>query len=108
MKLVRDNVPEMYKNGELEPRGGDRGDYTFRRVRDQEEHLLLLRLKLAEEVGEVLSAPNREALLSELGDLMGVAHTLAGLSGIGLGELARARLAKSARLGSYLDGWVLE
>jgi predicted house-cleaning noncanonical NTP pyrophosphatase (MazG superfamily) len=108
MKLVRDGVPALYEAGQLELREGDRGDYTFRRVRDQEELILLLRLKSAEEVGEVLSAPNRDALLSELGDLLTAAHALAALSGIGSGELARARLSKASRLGGYLDGWVLE
>lgn len=108
MKLVRGKVPEMYKNGQLEPREGDRGDYAFRPPRNQEELILLLRLKLAEEVGEVLSAPNQKALLSELGDLLDVADSLAALSGIGLRELQEARSAKRRRLGGLLDGWVLE
>lgn len=107
MKLVRDKIPEMHEKGQLEPRGGNR-DYTFRRVRDQEELVLLLRLKLAEEVGEVLSAPNREDLASELGDLLDVASSLAALSGIGASELARSRGSKTRRLGAFVDGWVLE
>ena len=108
MKLVRDNVPQMYKDGELSPREGDRGDFTFRRVRDQEELILLLRLKLAEEVGEVLSAPNLSALLSELGDLMDAVSALAALSGISNAALSWERSVKTSRLGGYVDGWVLE
>lgn len=105
MKLVRDNVPRLYQAGELvNPAPG----CTFRSVRDQDELVLLLRLKLAEEVGEVLSAPTHDALLAELGDLMDVASTLAAVYGIGAAELEQARTAKVARLGGFADGWVLE
>jgi predicted house-cleaning noncanonical NTP pyrophosphatase (MazG superfamily) len=105
MKLVRGYVPRMYEAGELV---NPAPDCTFRPVRDQDELILLLRLKLAEEVGEVLSAPTREALVAELGDLMDVASTLAAMSGIGLDELVDARIAKGRRLGGFVDGWVLE
>jgi predicted house-cleaning noncanonical NTP pyrophosphatase (MazG superfamily) len=105
MKLVRGYVPRMYEAGELV---NPAPDCTFRPVRDQDELILLLRLKLAEEVGEVLSAPDREALVGELGDLLDVASTLAAMSGIGLDELVDARIAKGRRLGGFVDGWVLE
>ncbi len=105
MKLVRGYVPRMYEAGELV---NPAPDCTFRPVRDQEELVLLLRLKLAEGVGEVLSAPDRAQLLSELGDLLDVARTLAAVSGIDGNELANARIAKNRRLGGFLDGWVLE
>lgn len=105
MKLVRDHIARMYAAGELsKPVPG----CTFRPVRDEEELGLLLRLKLAEETGEVLSAPSREALIGELGDLMDVASSLAALSGIGADELAEARRAKNRRLGGFVTGWVLE
>lgn len=105
MKLVRGHVARMYEAGEL---NDPAPNCTFRSVRDQEELILLLRLKLAEEVGEVLSAPDRAQLLSELGDLLDVASTLAAASGIGAAELEAARAAKVRRLGGFLDGWVLE
>lgn len=105
MKLVRGYVPRMYEAGELV---NPAPDCTFRPVRDQEELILLLRLKLAEETGEVLSAPDRAALVAELGDLMDVASTLAAVSGIGAAELDEARLSKGRRLGGFVDGWVLE
>lgn len=105
MKLVRDNVPRMYEAGELV---NPAPDCTFRPVRDQDELVLLLRLKLAEEVGEVLSAPTHEALRGELGDLMDVASTLAALYGIGAAELDQVRQAKGRRLGGFVAGWVLE
>jgi predicted house-cleaning noncanonical NTP pyrophosphatase (MazG superfamily) len=56
----------------------------------------------------VLSAPDRAQLLSELGDLLDVASTLAAVSGIGAAELEAARAAKVRRRGGFLDGWVLE
>jgi predicted house-cleaning noncanonical NTP pyrophosphatase (MazG superfamily) len=105
MKLVRGHVPRMYEAGKLVDPAPD---CTFRPVRDQEELILLLREELAEEVGEVLSAPDRAALVAELGDLMDVASTLAAVSGIAPYELGDARIAKGRRLGGFVDGWVLE
>lgn len=107
MKLVRDNIPALYERGQLEPREGDKGDITFRPVRDSTEYQLLLRLKLAEEVGEVLSAPTRETLISELGDLLDVIATLETALDVTLSE-RRSRLAKTARLGGFHFGRVLE
>lgn len=108
MKLVRDRIPELYKAGQLDPRDEGREEFTFRRPRGQEELLLLLRLKLAEEVGEVLSAPTRKELAAELGDLLDVIDTLAALSGIAHGELGAVRRGKRHRVGNLVDGWVLE
>lgn len=95
MKLVRGKIPELYPEN------------TYRRVRDWEEHVLLLRLKLAEEVGELLSAPDRESLIKEIVDVRQVLMTLAGLSGISVPELVDTGLDKISQRGDFLDGWVL-
>ena len=109
MKLVRDNIPKLNEEGKLKPRAGSsHEDYSFRLVASDEEHILLLRLKLAEEVGEVLSAPSRGELISELGDLLEVVDALCELSGIDYREVANAASAKAERLGGFEKGWVLK
>jgi len=108
MKLVRDNIPNLNAAGKLTPRpGSDRSQYSFRPVAGPEEHMLLLRLKLAEEVGEVLSAPTREQTIAELGDLLDVILDFQKLLKIEDVEY-KARHAKRARLGGFDKGWVLE
>ena len=109
MKLVRDNIPKLNEEGKLKPRtGSSREDYSFRPVASDEEHILLLRLKLAEEVGEVLSAPSRSELISEIGDLLDVIDALCDLSGIDPREVEMAINAKAVRLGGFEKGWVLK
>lgn len=105
MKLVRDKIPELYHAGQLEPREGER-EYAFRKA-THEEYLLLLRLKLAEEIGEVLSAPTKAQLMLELGDVMDVAMELQDAEGI-LESDVKAQAAKRVRLGGFREGWVLE
>lgn len=106
IKLVRDNIPALYDKGELEPRGEARGDFTFRQSLPK-EYELLLRLKLAEEVGEVLSAPTREQLIAEIGDLLDVIDNLRWNLKITDKEY-RTWSAKRKRLGGFTEGWVLE
>lgn len=108
MKLVRDNIPNLNAAGKLTPRpGSDRSQYSFRPVTGPEEHMLLLKLKLAEEVGEVLSAPTRAEMIAELGDLRDVIYALEERLEITDDE-NRAQDAKYGRLGGFRDGWVLE
>lgn len=95
VKLVRDKIPELYPQ------------HTYRRA-DQAEMLLLLRVKLAEEVGEALSASTQQALAEELADVLDVVSSLAALSGIGSSRLADLRGSKQAERGNFMDGWVLE
>jgi predicted house-cleaning noncanonical NTP pyrophosphatase (MazG superfamily) len=95
VKLVRGKVPGLFPQ------------HNYRRA-EQAEMLLLLRLKLAEEVGEVLSAPTQLELAQELADVMDVVGSLAALSGIGSAQLANLREIKQAVRGDFMDGWVLE
>ena len=106
IKLVRDNIPALHEKGELEPRGEARGEFTFRKA-EPKEYELLLRLKLAEEVGEVLSAPTRAQLVAELGDLKEVIYALEERLGLTPQDYLD-RAEKCQRLGGFAEGWVLE
>lgn len=108
MKLVRDLIPGLHARGELGPHreGRDRARQVFRRA-SQEEYSLLLRMKLAEEVGEVLSAMTRGQRLEELGDLRAVIDAIETAEGMTADEV-RARERKSDRFGGFSQGWVLE
>lgn len=94
MKMVRGRIPELYPQ------------HTYRRATPVETDLLL-RLKLAEETGEVLSAPTAGALASELADVLEVVYALALHSGIGAGELDDIRRAKRQANGGFGPCWVL-
>lgn len=95
MKLVRDKIPELYPG------------HTYRRA-EPSERGLLLRLKLAEEQGEVLSAPDRGSLIEELADLYEVLDALAKWQGISWAEIATERSRKGVARGVFKQGWVLE
>lgn len=107
MKIVRDHIPALHQAGELEP-GDIPRDWTFRRA-EGTERKLLLRLKLAEEVGEVLSAPNQAKMLDELHDLRDVIDALIQEEALpSAQETAEKRhTAKLDRLGGFGWGWVL-
>lgn len=104
MKLVRDEIPELYARGELEPRDRPR-DMSFR-LATAEEFDLLLRLKLVEELGEVLSAPTTARRVSELNDLRDVIDAYLAYSRADEMDEAAHR-AKLSRLGGFTEGWVL-
>lgn len=108
MKIVRDKIPDLHARGELgQPASGvDRSRQTFRQATPEEYRLLLL-AKLAEEVGEVVSAMTREQRLEELNDLSDVIDQLKALDGYTRAD-ATARLRKRHRFGGFAEGWVLE
>ena len=104
MKLVRDKIHGL--PAEEHARWGLAGA-TFHQA-GPTERLLLLRLKLAEEAGEVLSAPNDEQFLRELADLLDVVDALREAQGWSAEHLESFRQAKRAWLGGFEEGWVLE
>jgi predicted house-cleaning noncanonical NTP pyrophosphatase (MazG superfamily) len=95
MKLVRDKIPARY------------GPEKYRQAK-REEMALLLRLKLAEEAGEALSAPTSSHLLVELADLAEVIEALLDVEGFSYRELTEAMATKRAHKGGFTEGWVLE
>lgn len=108
MKLVRDNIPLLHAQGELgpHPSGVERSRQVFRRA-TREEYQLLLLAKLAEEVGEVISAMTREHRLEELGDLREVISAIEDFESCDEDDLNRRKL-KTKRFGGFADGFVLE
>lgn len=94
MKMVRDRIPELYPQ------------HTYRPATPVETDLLL-RLKLAEETGEALSAPTASALVHELADVLEVVYALARHSGVNPSELDDVRRAKRGVHGAFWKCWVL-
>jgi predicted house-cleaning noncanonical NTP pyrophosphatase (MazG superfamily) len=108
MKLVRNKIPSLHAAGQLTDRSGkadNRETFTFRKA-TAEEYGLLLRLKLAEEVGEILSAPTRDQMMDEIGDLIDVLNALRAVEPA-TDEDHMRRIAKRERLGEFGEGWVL-
>jgi predicted house-cleaning noncanonical NTP pyrophosphatase (MazG superfamily) len=97
VKLVRDKIPELYPQHDYHQAGPASDEYR-----------LLLRLKLAEEVGEVLSAPTRHARVQELADVYEVLDALCRAEGVPATEVSVARLHKNMERGPFDRGWVLE
>lgn len=108
MKLVRDKISRLHAEGELGPHPSrpDRSHQAFRRATPKEYRLLLL-TKLAEEVGEVLSAMTRAQLLEELGDLRAVIDAIEQYEDITFADTVK-RQVKNEKFGGFRDGWILE
>lgn len=94
MKLVRDNVATRHPQHQYSTATDD-------------ELPLLLKLKLMEEAGEVISARNRDELLEELADLLEVMKEVGALSDIHLVEIQQRAATKAHRLGGFHTGSVL-
>lgn len=94
MKLVRDKIPKKFPQ------------HSYRTATDR-EWPLLLRMKVAEEAGEVVGARNRQELVAELGDLQETIWALAREEGIDGDEILHAAHAKSLSLGAFSQGWIL-
>lgn len=95
MKLVRDKIAERH------PR------HTYRLARSWELDTML-RLKVAEEAGEVVAARNDAELLEEIADLYDILEALAVHHGYSLeGTVRAARDAKRGQLGGFTEGLIL-
>lgn len=90
-KLVRDRIPEIICG-----RGGD----PVVRVADPAEYRALLRAKLVEEAGEVLTA-DEVSVAEELADVLEVIHAMAAELGFGFGQVEKVRVAKAAERGGF-------
>lgn len=94
MKLVRDRIPELYPDG------------LYVRC-DDETRKIMLKLKLAEEIGEVLSAVGAHGLAEELADVLEVVSALAHAYEISVERLGAVRDDKNTARGGFSGGWVL-
>jgi len=92
-KLVRDRVPEL----------APISDENLRCAKDDREFLLLLRLKLTEEVGEFLESERVE----ELADVLEVVEALCGVLGSEPSDLLRVKTSKKDRLGGFERRFVI-
>jgi predicted house-cleaning noncanonical NTP pyrophosphatase (MazG superfamily) len=98
-KVVRDAVPGLLERLAKHP--------VARRL-DGPALELGLRTKLNEEIAEFDAAPDREARLGELADVIEVVVALAAAGGASEDELNRRRAAKAAARGAFAEGWFLE
>ncbi len=93
-KLVRDRIPEIIqKTGK-----------NFRRdVLDARTYEKELKVKLQEEVEELLRASTKEELVEEMADLMEVVYALGQYAGVEPSEIERVREDKLANRGGFKE-----
>lgn len=95
MKLVRDKIPELYPEN----------DY---RLANSWEMEAFLRLKVAEEAGEVVGARSDDELVEEIADLLEAVEALAHRRGISLeGTVRQVRDMKRVARGGFVTGYVM-
>ncbi len=93
-KLVRDKIPQIIATSCKQLRT---------KVLAQDEYVVQLKLKLAEESAEYLEATNDETALEELADLLEVIHALAAEHGATWDELELMRQKKADQRGGFKE-----
>jgi predicted house-cleaning noncanonical NTP pyrophosphatase (MazG superfamily) len=83
-------------------------EHQVRPVANIEEHRVLLKQKLLEEVGEVIFATNRDELLKELADLLAVMESVASVSGLDWEQVLLKTDARQLQSGGFTKGLVWE
>ncbi|WEG18931.1 nucleoside triphosphate pyrophosphohydrolase [Alkalihalophilus pseudofirmus] len=91
-KLIRDRIPQI-----IEKSGKNYRTETLDAERFEQE----LRLKLKEEMNEVLNANSREEILGELADLVEVIHALGDLYQLSPEEIEAQRRLKFEERGGF-------
>lgn len=97
-RLVRDRALETWRVPGRE--------HQVRPVRDKNELDQLLRLKLREEVEEVLSATNVKEMIEEIADVMTVLAGIADSNGIDTDQIEDAYDEKMSKSGGFFQGMV--
>ncbi len=95
-KMIRNRLPEGEKSC---------GMVVHKQKLTPSELLLKLKEKLVEEVLEVATDQNREALTEEMADVYEVLHHLATCAGISFSEIEAARKAKVEKRGDFSADW---
>lgn len=96
-KLVRDKIPDIMRAKKVEP---------TTHVATDEEYIVYLRAKLAEELAEYLDSDTDPA--EELADVMEVVYALAEVAGTIPEELDAIRARKAAEKGAFKDRIILD
>lgn len=87
-KLVRDNITDI-------------PNHTVESVEHPYVFEMLLRAKLVEEAKEIITAPNRDSMIEELGDLAEVIEEMMSLFGISIDEVRQAKQIKKLTKGGF-------
>ena len=98
-KLVRDNIPEIIRAS---------GKIPVTRILNEADYLQALKTKVAEEANELIGAPTKEAMLTELADLQELITAICLQSGYTMEELEEARQKKKSINGAFTKRIFLE
>lgn len=100
-RLVRDYVGQI-------PWDREEMKQHLRPVHDDQEHKALLRLKLEEEVAELLAARSEAEMVDELVDIYEVLEAFVDQHHISREDIAQRQANKYQERGGFLTGVVLE
>jgi predicted house-cleaning noncanonical NTP pyrophosphatase (MazG superfamily) len=99
-KLIRDNIPKIIEKSGRTP--------NVSVCAEAGELSQFVRVKLQEELDEVLSAKSRDEQVEELADLLEVARKFAQINGISWDEVTTTRATKALTKGAFEKNYILE
>ncbi len=98
-KLVRDKIPEIIEKAGKKP---------VTHIADDSEYWDKLKLKLQEEVDEVLEADSPEEVKEELADIIEVINAICDFKSIDITEVESLREKKAKERGGFKDKIILD
>ena len=98
-KLVRDKIPEIIEKASKKP---------ITHIADESEYWDKLKLKLQEEVDEVLEADSPEEVKEELADILEVINAICDFKNIDKKDLESLRIKKAEERGGFKDKIILD
>jgi predicted house-cleaning noncanonical NTP pyrophosphatase (MazG superfamily) len=93
-KLVRDKIPAVIERS---------GKALQTRILSDDEYKQELQMKLLEEFGEYIIAPNDQNAIEELADILEVIHAFTAIHGSSMEELEQVRIKKLTDRGGFKD-----
>ncbi len=88
-KLVRDKIPEIFQNPNIEILTNDSDFYSS------------LKDKLFEEISEFYEAANKDELIAEMGDVFEVLYAICDFKNIDIKDVEKKRLEKLKERGGF-------
>lgn len=88
-KLVRDKIPEIFQNPNIEILTNDSDFYSS------------LKDKLFEEISEFYEAANKDELIAEMGDVLEVLYAICDFKNIDIKDVEKKRLEKLKERGGF-------